>query len=72
MTSQVTLLNEHSSITGILTIEVQPILNLNRSENKMTNDQANSQSEVNVKTNECDELEIVFDNLQYIKWASIY
>ncbi|VDP24916.1 unnamed protein product [Schistosoma curassoni] len=47
MTSQVTLLNEHSSITGILTIEVQPILNLNRSENKMTNDQANSQSEVN-------------------------
>uniref|UniRef100_A0A094ZQX8 Kinesin-like protein unc-104 n=1 Tax=Schistosoma haematobium TaxID=6185 RepID=A0A094ZQX8_SCHHA len=58
MTSRVTLLNEHSSITGILTIEVQPILNLNRSENKMTNDQSNCQSEVNVKTNECDELEI--------------
>lgn len=72
MTSQVTLLNEHSTITGILTIEVQPIFNLNRSENKMTNGQANCQSEVNVKTNECDELEIVFDNLQYIKWASIY
>ncbi|CAH8438420.1 unnamed protein product [Schistosoma intercalatum] len=70
MISQVTLLNEHSTITGILTIEVQPILNLNRSENKMTNDQANCQSEVNVKTNECDELEIVFDNLQYIKWRS--
>ncbi|XP_018647819.1 LOW QUALITY PROTEIN: putative kif1 [Schistosoma mansoni] len=35
----VTLLNEHSSITGILNIEVQPILNLNRYENKTTNDQ---------------------------------
>uniref|UniRef100_A0A3Q0KR75 Kinesin-like protein unc-104 n=1 Tax=Schistosoma mansoni TaxID=6183 RepID=A0A3Q0KR75_SCHMA len=70
MTSQVTLLNEHSSITGILNIEVQPILNLNRYENKTTNDQTICQSEVNINTNGYDELEIVFDTSQYIKWRS--
>ncbi|CAH8435760.1 unnamed protein product [Schistosoma turkestanicum] len=71
MTSQVTLLNEHSSVTGILNIEVKPIFDLNKCENKVTDDQSICQSDTNTETNTSDELEIVFDNLQYIKWRSL-
>ncbi|KAH8854932.1 Kinesin-like protein [Schistosoma japonicum] len=68
MTSQITLLDEHSLITGILTIEVQPILNANGCENELMSDHTTCQYEDNKKIEKNDELEIVFDNLQYIKW----
>ncbi|CAH8435050.1 unnamed protein product [Heterobilharzia americana] len=67
MTNQVTLLNEHSQVTGFLNIDVQPIVDLKYLEKK-GDDQTRGQPEIHTDEDLANELEIQFDNQQYIKW----
>nr|CAH8833328.1 unnamed protein product [Trichobilharzia regenti] len=69
MTHQVTLLNEHSQITGLLNIEVQPVIMTNKHQENKTDRQSTCQSGLHKdEVNSDNELDVSFNDLHYIIW----